>query len=400
MGCKGSDENRYGRHKEIAELLRELRLVSSDESVSSPQTPQQQKFTMASLDGSTSKKDRKAAKRAAKAAERAPITTSKEIERIGQILCLEEPADGEFERTLLSDKSIENNVCYHPGTANSRETRHRIIHQEKSRKFEIKLSDAEMDRIMSEFKVPSLALASSKKERALIIRLRSKVAEDFEHNSREARDTMARKAGFWRWASRKAYNRLIANGSIWDAKSGEALTPDAEADEPEVLREGEPENAEADHEILNPTVTNVVESVATAMQASIDEADATDDSKSQSTESSRSSSLSSTPSRDNSVSSASQSTRSSADEDVDQGWTPVGKTKARLAISTPGSLRLASNGGLGHFQKAKPRAWNMAHLKTRTKLSGFGMLSVDGDGEDSDFEDGGVSPLTPRPKRR
>lgn len=33
---------------------------------------------------------------------------------------------------------------------------------------------------------------------------------------------MMRKAGFWRWASRKAYNRLVENGRIWSAKGSEA----------------------------------------------------------------------------------------------------------------------------------------------------------------------------------
>ena len=64
-----------------------------------------------------------------------------------------------------------------------------------------------------------------KKERALVGRLHDKIVEDLKHDHGEARETMMRKAGFWRWASRKAYNRLAEDGRIWDWKSGEALAP-------------------------------------------------------------------------------------------------------------------------------------------------------------------------------
>lgn len=68
---------------------------------------------------------------------------------------------------------------------------------------------------------------------------------------------MMRKAGFWRWASRKAYNRLVENGRIWSAKGSEvgskgSRTESAEGDEG--LTEGDtdvttPDEGELDAEL-------------------------------------------------------------------------------------------------------------------------------------------------------
>ena len=140
-GCKGSDDQRRTRYKQIAELVKEVRECGDEQPFSTPKSATFSKYDHALLEGSGSKKDRKEKKRAAKAAERAPLITADDIERVAHILHPKEPVDEEFEKALLMDKSIENNIFYHPGTANSYEMRDRIIRQERSGRFKLKLSE-------------------------------------------------------------------------------------------------------------------------------------------------------------------------------------------------------------------------------------------------------------------
>jgi hypothetical protein len=223
MGCIGSDEQRYNRYKGIAELVKDLRTFNDEQSLSSPHTPSFSKFDHAVLDGSVSKKDRKEAKKQAKASDRVRTIRAKDIERIGMILHPEKSGDEEIEHALLVDKSIQNNMYYHPGTSNSREERQVFIGHERRCKAELKVTDAEIDRIMTELKIHDISHVKCKKERALVGRLHEKIVEDLKHDHGEARDTMMRKAGFWRWANRKTYNRLAANGRTWDYENGELL---------------------------------------------------------------------------------------------------------------------------------------------------------------------------------
>lgn len=451
MGCKGSDEQKYNRAKEIAELLKELRVLNKEQqSIADPRTPTQPKFNHAILDGSTTKKDRKEAKKAAKAAERTPFVTSKDVERISQILCPEpeEAVDGEFERALLTDASINDNLNYHRATGNSRETRHRIINKERSLVFATELLEEEMNRVLAELRVPSWAELKTKAERAIVVRLRDKITENLVHNNNEARDTMARKAGFWRWASRRAYNRLIENGRIWDWKNGDALAHELEADEDDGEdfeaggndAEGEEEVNAVNDEVaaavnntINPTANRTVvriinhanhavdlpanytintpannavdntiadaRKLTAAIERVVDGHAATDDRRSLATEPSRFGSISSsTVSRDTSVSSATRTTMSSAGESSDEGWTTVGKTSLKRA--TP-KLKLSSNGGLKHLgfkaMSISPRTPRAS--RTPVSLAAFGMLSIN-DGDEESTEDDEASPLTPCPKRR
>jgi hypothetical protein len=175
--------------------VKEVRECGDEQPFSTPKSTSFSKYGHALLDGSaskTSKKDRKEAKRVAKAAERAPVITADDIERIARILHPKEPVDEEFEKALLMDKSIENNIFYHPGTANSYEMRDRIIRQERSGRFKLKLSDKELDQIIAEL-LPDMDRSKSKKERDLIARLRKMVEEDLTHDHGEEQQTMMRK---------------------------------------------------------------------------------------------------------------------------------------------------------------------------------------------------------------
>jgi hypothetical protein len=388
MGCKGSEEQRYNRYKEIAELVKELRMIGNEQSFQSPRTPTFPRFDHATLDGSTSKKDRKEAKRQAKAAERVPVITSKDIERIGKILHPEEPVDEEFEKALLMDKAIENNMYYHPATSNSREERHRFIRQERSGKSELKLSDSEMRDMLAELKVPDLAQAKSKSERVIVTRLREKIVEDFVHDHHEAGEIMMRKAGFWRWANRRTYNRLAANGRIYDWKNGETLAP---VGENEVDVEGYEAPAAADDLAADHDEEVVIEKEDTDKDD-----DANDDMSSVVSLTSEASRVrpaySSSASRDTSISSASRTTFSSNDESADDSWTTVGRVKQPKATLT---LKLTPNGGLKHLRP------NTTPRTPRTFAAAFSMLSIPDERKEYESDEkNAVSPLTPCPRRR
>ena len=261
MGCKSSDQQRYLRHREIAELVKDLPTIDDEQSLSSPITPKAPKFDFAVLDGSASKKDRKEAKRQAKAADRVLEIKAKDVERIGKILHPGEPVDEEFERGLLMDKSIEENVYYHPQTSNTREERQIFISKDRRGKGDFKVTAAEIERIMVELRIHDVSHLNGKKERALVGRLRDKIVEDLEHEHGEVRETMIRKAGFWRWASRKTYNRLAENGRIWDWDSGEALAPvvehDADVVDPQAVAGAKPVAANGEEAVdYGPLVVN------------------------------------------------------------------------------------------------------------------------------------------------
>jgi hypothetical protein len=390
MGCKNSDEQRYMRYREIAELVKDLRTIDTEQSLSSPITPKASKFDFAVLDGSASKKDRKEAKRQAKAAGRVLEIRQRDIDRIGEILHPEEPVNEEFERDLLMDKSIEDNIHYHPATSNSREERQIFISQDRRGKAELKITAAEIERIMIELKVHDMCHVKGKKERALVGRLRDKIVEDLQHDHGEARETMMRKAGFWRWASRKAYNRLAENGRIWDWQSGEALAlvveHEADAANPQAPAAAELAAMDVEEAANNRLLMNKEDEVNDDDLLSV---------VSLTSEVSRSRpAYASSTSRDTSMSSASRNTFSSNDESADESWTTVGRAKAPKATNAF-TLKLSTHGGLKHLEsKVTPRT-----PKASTR---FAMLSIVDDEKEnvSDGEDGMLSPRTPRQRRR
>jgi hypothetical protein len=393
--------------------VKEVRECGDEQPFSTPKSTSFSKYGHALLDGSaskTSKKDRKEAKRVAKAAERAPVITADDIERIARILHPKEPVDEEFEKALLMDKSIENNIFYHPGTANSYEMRDRIIRQERSGRFKLKLSDKELDQIIAEL-LPDMDRSKSKKERDLIARLRKMVEEDLTHDHGEEQQTMMRKASFWRWANREAYNRLAANGRIWDWKNGEALAPvvvqqaDAADEEPEAEA---PDADDPGVEAPDEKAPNKEDDTATKEgegEGRGGDLQATDlllrnlsltSAESRNTRPSSSSSVS----RNTSASSASRATGSSTDDSTD-GFVTVGKSGRALRLSTIQTsspapiLKFSSNGGLGHIS---------SRSTPRTPMSAFSMLTVEdaddsGNDDDDDDEGNDISPCTPCPRR-
>lgn len=372
MACRNGDEQHDQRHRNIAELIRKLRELDSEDDTSASKTPTAPRFT-APFNSSVSKKDRKEAKKAAKAAERPRVVTAKDLKQMGHIL---HPSDEDatedldFEKQLLEDDAIDENKYYHRGTSNTREMRHRFIRQERAGKVELHITEEEMQRIMAELKVPRLEEAASRSERAAITAIRKAVEEDLVHCHGEDQQTMMRKAGFWRWASRKAYERLVANGRIWDWKNEEDPIPDVDEQVVEAAVAINAPNAASDDsdEDSEPTPS---------LAGSI------------STQTSKSGPASTAgPSRNTSIPSASRFTRASVDSNMgnDDGWTSVGKLKSTPGIAAPSNfnLKLKTNNGLAHLTvKASPKTPTLS--TPHAARGAFAMLSTADEFDEADY---------------
>jgi len=391
MACRNGDEQHDQRHRNIAELIRKLRDLDIEENASALKTPTAARFN-SPFESSVSKKDRKEAKKAAKAAERPRVVTAKDLKQIGQIL---HPSDEDntedldFEKQLLEDDAIDRNRYYHRGTANTREMRHRIVRQERAGKIELHITEEETKRIMAELKVPRLDEAGSRSERAAIVAIHKAVEEDLIHCHNEDQQMMMRKAGFWRWASRKAYERLVANGRIWDWKNEEDPIPDVDEQvvEPAVAM-NVPNPAAEDGDEDSETAPSLVGSI--------------------STHNSKSGPASSAgASRNTSISSVSRLPRASLDSNMgdDGGWTSVGKLKSTPKIAAPANfkLKLKANNGLGHLTvKASPKT--PTPRTPHTPHGAYAMLSTGIDYGTDDYlyekeneeDDYPLSPLTGR----
>ena len=148
------------------------------------------------------------AKKAAKIAEMPKVITTADVDRVASILHPSTPvsdAAKDEERLLLGDPDITLNLYYHKGTSNTREVRFRHLkNKQADGNIEIDIEATDLDTLMAALKVPSLAAASTETERRLIKTLREAVRDDMVRVQKEHEQTVMRKAGFWRWASRKA----------------------------------------------------------------------------------------------------------------------------------------------------------------------------------------------------
>lgn len=405
MGCKGSDEQRYNRYKEIGLIIKELRMVANGHSLMSPTTPASSKFNHDSPGGSSGKKHRKEQKGRDKVFDRAPIIKEKDIRRIGEILHPDEPADEDFGLGLRMPKRIEDNIYYHPATASSRGERNGFLSQDRSGKSASGISDAQMGHVLVELKVPDLSQIKNKKERDLVNRLREKIAEDFVHDEHEAQEIAKREASFWRWANRKAYDRRAANARIEDWKNGDELARIPE----HVNHEGAPEAAGIEEAAANDEGEAAVDRQSTSNGTSDDQSSVV----SLTSEESRSRpALSSSVSRATSLSSISRTTMLSTqvDNSSSEEWTTVKKSKsakgsakssarstAKASATRPNStLKLSLNGGEKHLEPVTPRTPSV--WATTGMFSG---LSIERSGEEHESDDDdALSPRTPCPKRR
>ncbi|KAK6438304.1 hypothetical protein LTR95_005495 [Oleoguttula sp. CCFEE 5521] len=350
MACNNSDDQQDKRCRHIAELIQQLRLLAPPTTlaIASPTTsPASPSFPSPGPPGSATKKDRKDAKKALKAAARPPPIRAEDIKRIGLILHPVDEEGEDFEQALLKDEDINLNKYYHRGTANTSEMRHHFIKQHRAGLAELVVPEAEMKRILSELKV--LEKASGKIERGLVEQIQKAIKEDLSHMHSEDQQTMMRKASFWRWASRKAYDRLLEHGMIWDWKIGVGgyASADAVAGAEAIENEEPVENVEG----IGLGVDGLdLGDTAPGLGADDDLSDASRTGPASTPKTSRNTSASSEP----------RGRRLVRDEldGEDDGWIPIGKAKSsrRAKAPPPVKLKLEANHGLGHLMaKSSPR---------------------------------------------
>ena len=268
------------------------------------------------------KKERKAAKRAKKISEMTKVVSVADIDLVSKVLhpTTADIDDLDIERQLVEDPDIKLNRFFHKGTSNMREVRKEIISKDRrGSKAELHVEVEEMDGLLQLLNVSPLTSASRAEEKARMLELRKKIEEDLIHVQKEQELMMMRKAGFWRWASKKAYKRLLLNGRIWSDKSddGSPVAKTEDASTSSSASAGVDADAdtdgmatEADTGITTPDEDDVTAMISAAKMTSV------------------------TPLKDEKLITK-----------ADDGWTVIGTPSK---IKKPlGRLKLAHNGGLG-----------------------------------------------------
>src|SRR5436190_20151298 len=130
-----------------------------------------------------------------------------------------------FQDLLLELKQVT-------ATPLSRGTRRRGADVTDDANGSTKLELAYVRDIFDKLGVRPYADAGSKERLVLAGKLANSVFADIEAVAKEARETMKREAGYWRYVSRKTYNAMVRNHEIVNWETGEKLVQD-ELDEDE-----------------------------------------------------------------------------------------------------------------------------------------------------------------------
>jgi hypothetical protein len=178
------------------------------------------------MDSPRTKKERKAAKKAEKISKMAKVVSSADIEFVARVLHPEDPIDDlEIEHQLVDDPDVQLNKFFHKGTSNTTEMRRAFVKKCKvGGKEEPHVDPEELDGLLQLLDVSPARSKSTAEEKAIIKELREKIEADLLQVQRETEHMMMRKAGFWRWASKKAYKRLVQHGKIWSDRDGNHLS--------------------------------------------------------------------------------------------------------------------------------------------------------------------------------
>lgn len=345
LPCRHGDEEHQKRHREIAELVHKLDLLNTTAKSTGPATPltplrPNPTDTPRDLDEEAAtpktKKERKAAKKARKISEmpKAALNAAT-VEHVGRVLHLNDHdcEDGELELQFLNDDAeIKNNRFFHKGTSNKREIRNEFVKKDrKGDKDVFHVGTKEMEGLLQLLDVSPVTTSTLPEEKRIIEELKQKIEKDLVQAQEENEGFMMRKAGFWRWASKKAYNRLVANGRIWEEKGDGSHA--AKSDESGGSTEGDAVlstdsgDATDDTNITEPDtdgVSEVTESVSTLTLATPKTPKAT-----------------------------------AAAKGLEHGWMSVSKTKGsnKSKKATPNmKIKLTPNGGLAKMvQSSTPR---------------------------------------------
>ncbi|EMC91771.1 hypothetical protein BAUCODRAFT_134565 [Baudoinia panamericana UAMH 10762] len=323
--CKHSEDQHDRRHRQIAELLRQLKNLRDKDG---PKSTTLVEVTVPKLLSATPKrkKDRKAAKKAAKVANRAKFITQADIETVAKVLhpCDLDEDEATEERQLLEDPDIKLNLYFHKGTSNTREVRYRHLRPQTGEVDEHEVSEQDVDDLLAALGAPLAKLVRNAEERRLIDAIRKAVQEDMVNVAKESQQTMIRKAGFWRWASRKAYNRLMENGRLWDQSSDSA----------QELNRKDSAGPNAEEAVIEASSATIPSS-GKAKDLDLVEPNTPVGKEKQ-------------PATPRSQYIKSLGDKTSVGGKVADAWTQVGKVK-RMATPT-GTLKLSGNGGLAKLQ--------------------------------------------------
>lgn len=229
--CKAMDEAHFKRHREIAEKIHELKLLKTDYAPlpASPLTPKA--LNMVQSHGNfdkgspMSKHERKEAKKARKVAEMAKGVTTANVEFIAKILHPEDNCDVDVEQQLLEDADIQRNLFFHKGTSNRRDVRYEFVKHDRrgNGKTTHRIESKEINGLLQLLDVSPITNFSTTEEKNITTALRKKIEEDLVQEQNEREQMLMRKAGFWRWASKKAYKRLVQNGKLWSERGHDIL---------------------------------------------------------------------------------------------------------------------------------------------------------------------------------
>lgn len=85
--------------------------------------------------------------------------------------------------------------------------------------------------IIKRLNIKTNVLSASKDRKNLLTKLREAIQNDITIMENEDRDTMIRKAGYFRYVNKRTYNTMVRNNQIWDWVSGCKLEEVHEADE-------------------------------------------------------------------------------------------------------------------------------------------------------------------------
>ncbi|KAH9820884.1 Histidine-specific methyltransferase, SAM-dependent [Teratosphaeria destructans] len=344
--CRKSDEQHIKRHRDIAELLRQLDdLQNQNAEPQTSKTIAERRQSTPYIPSPLSKKERKAANKAMKhAANRPKVLTTAQVDFVEHALHPQNDDVDEAvrEAELLEDPDIKLNMYFHKGTSNSREVRHRHLTRKNSSQSHEE-DEVELDTAMSALNVPKPENVKTEAQRKIIAVIRTAVKEDLMTLQRETEETGMRKAGFWRWASRKAYNRLVAHGRIWADKTEQpdvTRRKDSAASAPEESSEVSDQGSEP-HEgtgMETDTEPSTKSAKAVALPPVVPATDLSDGR------------LATTPKA--ATLSVTTSPKSSTTPAAGNPWTTVGKVKTPKTPAGTFKLKLSTNGGLSQFHAA------------------------------------------------
>lgn len=184
------------------------------------------------------RKPAKAESKTGKHKSRFQVTTAEELQRIQDALHpardpLSNKRGGYLEsNSLINNATIDTNIAFNTHTFQYSSLRSAVQKRKLERNKGLlstpcsraPLNDSQMSAILHRLGISSSAVSNNTKERtSRIISLRDAIEQDLRCVENEDRETMARMAGYWRYANRRTYNAMVRTNELWDWATGAKL---------------------------------------------------------------------------------------------------------------------------------------------------------------------------------